>query len=174
MIRNLIDSASKGGNFVLNVGPNAEGELPPEHVALLEEVGRWTRANGEAIYGTVPAPEIEFALPKDVFAYATRAKDRSAYYVHVLTTRGRGASVTLRMGKAEMTQENLPAITALDTTLGAGGVRFGPTNFSVEAADDEIVVSSPSKVEGEGWFKIEMRRADPVVTVFKVTPRGSR
>lgn len=50
--RKLIDIASKGGNFLLNVGPNAEGEIPAPSVERLRESGRWVRANGEAIYGT--------------------------------------------------------------------------------------------------------------------------
>ncbi len=50
--RKLIDIASKGGNFLLNVGPNAAGEIPGPSVERLRESGRWVRANGEAIYGT--------------------------------------------------------------------------------------------------------------------------
>jgi alpha-L-fucosidase len=50
--RKLIDIASKGGNFLLNVGPNAEGEIPAPSVDRLRESGRWVRGNGEAIYGT--------------------------------------------------------------------------------------------------------------------------
>jgi alpha-L-fucosidase len=50
--RKLIDIASKGGNFLLNVGPDAEGVVPAPSVERLRESGRWVRANGEAIYGT--------------------------------------------------------------------------------------------------------------------------
>ncbi|MGD0896796.1 MAG: alpha-L-fucosidase [Thermoguttaceae bacterium] len=52
LIRNLIDIASKGGNYLLNVGPTAEGVIPPESVERLRGVGRWMAANGEAIRGT--------------------------------------------------------------------------------------------------------------------------
>lgn len=56
LIRNLIDIASKGGNFLLNVGPTAEGEFPQESIVLLEEIGKWMKVNGEAIYGTQASP----------------------------------------------------------------------------------------------------------------------
>ncbi|MBX3096647.1 MAG: alpha-L-fucosidase [Fimbriimonadaceae bacterium] len=52
LIRNLIDIASKGGNYLLNVGPTADGEFPPESLARLKEIGSWMNANGAAIYGT--------------------------------------------------------------------------------------------------------------------------
>jgi len=56
LVRNLIDIASKGGNYLLNVGPTSEGIIPEESVTRLREVGAWMRANGEAIYGTGPSP----------------------------------------------------------------------------------------------------------------------
>jgi alpha-L-fucosidase len=56
LIRNLIDIASKGGNYLLNVGPTAEGEIPDPSVERLAAVGRWMQANGESIYGTQASP----------------------------------------------------------------------------------------------------------------------
>ena len=56
LIRNLIDIASKGGNYLLNVGPNAEGEFPKESIDRLEKVGAWMKKNGESIYGTKSSP----------------------------------------------------------------------------------------------------------------------
>ncbi len=56
LIRLLIDSASKGGNFLLNVGPTAEGVIPAPSLERLGEIGRWMRQNGEAIYGTAASP----------------------------------------------------------------------------------------------------------------------
>ena len=56
IIRNLIDIASKGGNYLLNVGPTKEGLIPQPSVERLAEVGKWMRANGQAIYGTTASP----------------------------------------------------------------------------------------------------------------------
>ncbi|MBU4204483.1 MAG: alpha-L-fucosidase, partial [Acidobacteria bacterium] len=52
LIQKLSDIASKGGNFLLNVGPTAEGLFPPESVERLAAIGRWMKTNGDSIYGT--------------------------------------------------------------------------------------------------------------------------
>ena len=54
LIRNLCDIASKGGNYLLNVGPTSEGIIPQPSVERLKQVGDWMRVNGEAIYGSGP------------------------------------------------------------------------------------------------------------------------
>jgi len=56
VVRNLIDIASKGGNFLLNVGPTGEGVFPAGSVERLRATGEWLARNGEAIYGTTASP----------------------------------------------------------------------------------------------------------------------
>ena len=56
LVRNLIDIASKGGNYLLNVGPTAEGEIPAASIERLTEVGQWMDQYGAAIYGTTASP----------------------------------------------------------------------------------------------------------------------
>lgn len=56
LIRNLVDIASKGGNYLLNVGPTAEGEIPAPSIERLKAVGAWMKINGEAIYATSASP----------------------------------------------------------------------------------------------------------------------
>lgn len=56
IIQTLIDIVSKGGNYLLNVGPTSEGLVPQQSIERLAEVGKWMKINGEAIYGTTASP----------------------------------------------------------------------------------------------------------------------
>lgn len=56
LLRNLVDIASKGGNYLLNVGPTAEGVIPQPSVERLAAIGKWLEANGESIYATTAGP----------------------------------------------------------------------------------------------------------------------
>jgi alpha-L-fucosidase len=77
LIHLLVDIVAKGGNFLLNVGPQPDGELPPEAVTRLREMGAWLAGNGEAIYGTRPiAPYREGLL-----AYTRKGQARYAIYL---------------------------------------------------------------------------------------------
>lgn len=61
VVHMLVECVSKGGNLLLNVGPNARGEIPEESVAILKEVGAWMKKNKKSIYGCgyaeLPKPE---------------------------------------------------------------------------------------------------------------------
>lgn len=61
IVRALVNCVSKGGNLMLNIGPNARGHLPPEGLRRLEEVGQWLQLNSESIYGCGPS---DFAKPE--------------------------------------------------------------------------------------------------------------
>jgi alpha-L-fucosidase len=81
LIRNLVDIASKGGNYLLNVGPMANGEIPPASVERLAAMGRWMKVNGESIYGTSASP---FAALPWGRATVNRGKDgTTTLYLHV-------------------------------------------------------------------------------------------
>jgi alpha-L-fucosidase len=56
LLRKLVDIASKGGNFLLNVGPTAEGLIPGPSVERLAAIGEWMKVNSESIYGTTASP----------------------------------------------------------------------------------------------------------------------
>ena len=56
ILQMLADIASKGGNYLLNIGPTSEGVFPPTSVERLKEIGEWMKINGESIYGTKASP----------------------------------------------------------------------------------------------------------------------
>lgn len=56
ILQTLIDIVSKGGNYLLNVGPTSEGLIPQPSIDRLKEVGQWMRLNGESVYGTTANP----------------------------------------------------------------------------------------------------------------------
>jgi alpha-L-fucosidase len=56
LIRNLVDIVSKGGNYLLNIGPDAEGAIPAPSVEALTAMGEWMDNNSDSIYGTRPGP----------------------------------------------------------------------------------------------------------------------
>ena len=71
LLRNLIDIASKGGNYLLNIGPMATGEVPQPEVDRLHEMGRWLAVNGEAIYATGPT-----LFGDEAGSFSTTEKDK--------------------------------------------------------------------------------------------------
>jgi len=77
LIRQLAATTSRGGNYLLNVGPTSEGVIPPESVERLAEVGKWTKVNGDSIYATSASP-FPYELPWGVI---TRKPGR--LYLHV-------------------------------------------------------------------------------------------
>ena len=81
ILHNLSDIASKGGNFLLNVGPTADGVIPPASVERLKSVGQWMKANGDAIYGTEASP---FARRLS-WGRVTRktSGDKTTLYLHI-------------------------------------------------------------------------------------------
>lgn len=144
IIRNLIDCVSKGGNFVLNVGPTATGEFPAQHQALLKAIGSWTSVNGEAIYGTIPAPECSFAPASGLKAYITRKEQ--CVYLHIVQWPEASESV-----KARIKLTGLEKVELLDASLPS--IHWTST---VSQGTTEIQLRKPSKT-------------DPYATVVKLT-----
>ncbi len=78
LIRILADTASMGGNLLLDIGPRADGTIPKIEADTLRQIGQWLGKNGEAIYGTVAG------IPKDYYAGAsTLSPDHKTLYLFI-------------------------------------------------------------------------------------------
>jgi len=76
LIRNLVDIVSKGGNYLLNIGPKGDGSIPQESIGSMQVIGRWMAVNSEAIYGTTASP---FERP----SWGRYTKKNGKIYAHV-------------------------------------------------------------------------------------------
>ena len=94
LIHMLCDVVAKGGNLLLNVGPDADGNLPAEALQRMEEIGKWLDVNGYAIYGTRPL----YPYCEGNVRY-TQSKDGKHQYAITLTDEAPYATVTELKGK---------------------------------------------------------------------------
>lgn len=76
LIQKLVDIVSKGGNFLLNIGPDGYGRFPAQSIRRLKAMGEWTDANAEAIYGAT-------ASPYDMPEWGRYTKKDGVVYAHV-------------------------------------------------------------------------------------------
>ncbi|QDU58782.1 alpha-L-fucosidase [Aeoliella mucimassa] len=76
LVHTLIDIASKGGNFLLNIGPTGDGTVPPESIEGMQAIGKWMETNSESIYGTT-------ASPCDAPAWGRITTKGDTLYLHV-------------------------------------------------------------------------------------------
>jgi alpha-L-fucosidase len=80
ILQMLVNVVDRGGNVLLNVGPDPDGVIPPAHVAILTEVGKWLNENGKSIYGTRAGP----FEPVDSL-YGSTHKDNKIY-IHLISS----------------------------------------------------------------------------------------
>lgn len=80
VLENLTEVVGKGGNVLLNIGPDADGVIPEESVKILDEIGAFLKANGESIYVTVAAPDFPY---RQRWGCITYNGDRHILYLHI-------------------------------------------------------------------------------------------
>ncbi len=90
IIKKLVDIISKGGNYLLNIGPGPDGELDPDAYARLKEIGAWIKVNGEAIYGS---RMYKVYKEGDSIRY-TQSKDGKTKYIFLLSFPGETVSLS--------------------------------------------------------------------------------
>jgi alpha-L-fucosidase len=116
LIRSLVEVASRGGNFLLNVGPSPDGTIQPEFQERLLAIGKWMDRNGDSIYGTTygPIQGLDFAR--------TTAKHRNVY-VHVL--KWAAPKLTLPSGV-------LPKVRSVELLDGGKRLEFRQNEHAIE------------------------------------------
>ena len=129
VIRYLCRAVARNGNLLLDVGPDANGEIDPVATTRLKEVGAWLKLNGEAIYDTRPAKPYEQG--DCVF---TRKSDGTAYAI-VLAKDDRGAMPERIVIPAELTAKaSKIRLLGFAGELSAGETQNGQTTMVFPAA----------------------------------------
>jgi alpha-L-fucosidase len=139
LIHNLVDIASKGGNYLLNVGPKEDGTFPQESIDRLKAIGAWMKVNQEAIYATKASPIAPFSWGR---CTSKEGKNKTTLYLTVFDwpTDGKLYIPTL---KNEIISAKL---------LVAGNVK-------VKSGNDGITISVPDKAPDSiaSVIKIEVK-----------------
>jgi len=130
LIRNLIEIASMGGNYLLNVSPTGEGILLPQAVERLEAVGEWMKVNGESIYGTQASPMGELEWGR---CTSKESNGETTLYFHVYDWPADGKLVVPGLKNAVQ-----------NVSLLEGG-----TPLKAESGDDGVSVSLPAEAPDE-------------------------
>ena len=97
----LIDTVSKGGNLLLNVGPTARGDFDDRALERLAAMGKWLQKHGRSIYGCTQAPQ-DFSSPRD--CRLTYNPETNRLYVHILAWPFRELHLEGMAGKVEYAQ----------------------------------------------------------------------
>lgn len=132
LIRNLVDIVSKGGNYLLNIGPKGDGSIPDESVECMRAIGAWMATNGEAIHRTTASP-----YERPSWGRYTRKPGR--LYAHVFAWPPE-RTLQVPAKELEITRVYLladPSRTALRTETGPNGVTI---HLPSEAPDNIVSV----------------------------------
>ena len=126
----LAEVVAKGGNLALNIGPTAAGEIEPDAVARLNEVGAWLKINGEAIYSTRPTSNYNF----DKVWFTANKNGKTLYAIYALPE-----------------NESLPRTIEWEGNLPTGKMTLFQNGKSVKYTikGDKVVVSLPRGLKNE-------------------------
>ena len=134
LIRNLIDIVSKGGNYLLNIGPKGDGSIPEESVRSMRAIGAWMDTNGEAIYGTGASP---FAAPK----WGRYTQKPGVIYAHVFAWPEDGRlSIPLKRSQVKNARLLADKDTLLKVESKSGGIVIQLPQRSADSIASVIVI----------------------------------
>lgn len=142
LIRNLIDIASKGGNYLLNVGPTSLGEFPPESVEILRKMGEWMKVNNEAIYTTKASPWNPFEWGRCTRKELTNS---TIYYFSVFTWPADGKLVIPELRTEVISAKLLANGAAIKTSAGNDGLTLFLPSKAPESVASVIKVETKKR-----------------------------
>ena len=142
IVRFLVDCVGRGGNMLLNVGPDRDGEIPEAHVVILKQVGDWLATQGHSIYGTKPGP----FQPEDGIFSSTHKENR--IYVHVLANGSDSATIMLPPIDRKIVSFSLLSSGRMNCTQSPSGIDLKIDNRSNDGfpAVVELILDSPARV----------------------------
>ncbi len=171
LIRNLVDIASKGGNYLLNVGPTSEGLIPEPSVERLKQVGQWMKVNGEAIYATTASPFKRLPWGR----CTTKAeKDTTKLFLHVFNWPADGKLVVPGLmntpRKAWLLADRKAA--GLQTSAGSEGLTITVPPTAPDPISSTIVLTIKGALQVEQTTIAQDFDGSLVLTAIEATLRG--
>lgn len=134
LITNLVDIASKGGNYLLNVSPTGNGTLLPQATERLEAIGQWMETNSESIYGTSASPLGKFEWGR---CTARSTKEETTLYLHVFDWPESGELLVPGLAGAVKQATLLADGQSLETRSSGSGLTIA---LPSSAADENVSV----------------------------------
>ena len=162
LIRNLSDIASKGGNYLLNVGPTSEGLIPEPSLERLAEVGRWMKVNGEAIYGTGPTP---FGAEAGKFSETEKDKNGKPKFIPSWEWRA-----TTKPGKIYLFVYRWPTngnflVPGLESKVTSATLLATGKTVKTKSSGDGVTLTLPKEAPDKIASVIRLEIADPAAKV---------
>ena len=185
ILRMLADIASKGGNYLLNIGPTADGVFPQESIDRLKEIGNWMKVNGEAIYGTQASPFRSLAWGRCTQKKMTGS---TRLYLHVfdwpadqkLVVPGLGNKAIRAYLLSDPNQEEIP-VTAIPGGLSIQVPQSAPNTVNsvivLDVEGDPAVFDQPEILAGPGIFTNQAEisiRKNETLSEIRYTTDGSQ
>ncbi len=151
LIRNLVDIASKGGNYLLNVGPTSLGEIPQPSIDRLRRIGQWMRRNGDSIYATSASPFSRLSWGR----CTRKIKDgRIVLYLHVFEWPG----------------DNALLVPGLMSKVHKASFLAGDQDITISSNEDGVLLGVPEKPL-DPIDTVIVLELDGELNVEKVLPR---